>query len=67
MAEIAIRQDKLLANKSSCTVIYSQILMSVPMIMEDVTRPVPTLLGATSAVVRVDIPSIRMRGAVIVS
>ena len=44
-----------------------QTLMNVLMIMEDVIRPVPTLLGATSAVVRVDMFSIKMRGDVMVS
>ena len=41
--------------------------MSVYQTMEDVTRPVPTLLGATSVVVGVAIHSTRMITAVMVS
>ncbi len=41
--------------------------MSVLGTMDDATRPVPTLSGATSAVARVAIYSTRMGEAVIVS
>ncbi len=49
------------------TVPSSQTLMSVLRIMEDATRTVPTLSGATSAVVRMAIYSTKMREAVMVS
>ncbi len=49
------------------TVPSSQTLMSVLRIMEDATRTVPTLSGATSAVVRVAIYSTRMGEGVTVS
>ena len=49
------------------TVPSSQTLTSVLKIMEDATRPVPTLSVATSAVVRVAIYSTKMREDVMVS